>query len=40
MKIITIAEILKAEVLCGKDLMETEVYSACGSDMMSMTNHV
>lgn len=35
MKITTIAEILKADVLCGEELLEKEVYSACGSDMMS-----
>ena len=27
--------ILNAEVLCGEDLLDTEVLSACGSDFMS-----
>lgn len=35
MKISEIKELLKAEVVCGEDLLESEVYSACGSDMMS-----
>ncbi|MBO5248495.1 MAG: hypothetical protein J6B54_04265 [Clostridia bacterium] len=35
MKISTIAELLEAEVLCGEELLENEVHSACGSDMMS-----
>ena len=35
MKIKTIAELLEAEVLCGEDRLDTEVKSACGSDMMS-----
>ncbi len=35
MKIGTIKELLKAEVVCGEELLEREVYSACGSDMMS-----
>ena len=35
MKISTIKELLSAEVLCGEDKLESEVYSACGSDMMS-----
>ena len=35
MKIATIKELLKAEVICGEDALEREVYSACGSDMMS-----
>lgn len=35
MKIKTIIELLDAEVLCGEDMLETHVYSACGSDMMS-----
>lgn len=30
-----IKEILNAEVLCGENLLDTEVNSACGSDMMS-----
>ena len=34
MKIAQIKELLNAEVICGDD-MEREVYSACGSDMMS-----
>ncbi len=36
MKIGEIKEMLKAEVICGEESdMEREVYSACGSDMMS-----
>ena len=35
MKIGTIKELLKAEVVCGEDQLDNEVYSACGSDMMS-----
>jgi predicted transcriptional regulator len=34
MKISEIIKILDAEILCGED-METEVHSACASDMMS-----
>ncbi len=35
MKIGTIKELLNAEVVCGEDQLDKEVYSACGSDMMS-----
>ena len=35
MKIGTIRELLNADVICGEDSLEREVYSACGSDMMS-----
>ena len=35
MKIITVKELLDADVLCGEDQLEEEVHSACGSDMMS-----
>lgn len=35
MKIAEIQELLKAEVVCGEELLDREVYSACGSDMMS-----
>ncbi len=35
MKIAEIQELLKAEVVCGEDSLDREVYSACGSDMMS-----
>ena len=35
MKIATIKELLNAEVVCGEEMLEREVYSACGSDMMS-----
>ena len=35
MKIATIKELLEAEVVCGEDILDKEVYSACGSDMMS-----
>ena len=35
MKIGKIQELLKAEILCGENLLDREVESACGSDMMS-----
>ena len=35
MKIGTIRELLNADVICGEGSLEREVYSACGSDMMS-----
>ncbi len=35
MKIREICELLEAEVICREDLMEEDVHSACGSDMMS-----
>ncbi|MBQ6421195.1 MAG: hypothetical protein IJK02_09000 [Clostridia bacterium] len=35
MKISTIVELLDADVLTGVDHLETDVHSACGSDMMS-----
>ncbi len=35
MKISTIKELLNAEVLCNEEMLSHEVYSACGSDMMS-----
>ena len=35
MKISEIATLLDAEVLCGKELVDGEVHSACGCDMMS-----
>ena len=35
MKIITIKELLDAEVLCHEDKLGCHVYSACSSDMMS-----
>ncbi|MGI6716493.1 MAG: DRTGG domain-containing protein [Eubacteriales bacterium] len=35
MKISEIASILNGEVLCCSELVDDEVYSACGSDMMS-----
>ena len=35
MKIKEIKELLGAELLCGEELLESEVYSACCSDMMS-----
>ena len=30
-----VRDILQAEVLCGEDMLDTEVHSACGSDFMS-----
>lgn len=35
MKISVIKDLLEADVLCCEHLLETEVNSACGSDMMS-----
>ena len=35
MKIITMKELLDAEVVCNEELLGKHVYSACGSDMMS-----
>ena len=35
MKIGMIKDLLDAEVICGEDSLDREVYSACGSDMMS-----
>ena len=35
MKISKICQILEANVVCCEELIDTEVYSACGSDMMS-----
>ena len=35
MKISQIQELLEAEVLCGGEQLDKEVFSACGSDMMS-----
>ena len=35
MKIQTIKKLLNADVLCGEELLDGEVHSACGCDMMS-----
>lgn len=35
MKIQQIKDILHAEVICGEELLDSEVLSACASDMMS-----
>ncbi|NLI54003.1 MAG: hypothetical protein GX417_06690 [Clostridiales bacterium] len=35
MKIREIASLLGADVLCGEQMLDDEVQSACGSDMMS-----
>lgn len=35
MRIAEIQDLLAAEVVCGEDMLDREVYSACGSDMMS-----
>ncbi len=35
MKISTIKELLDAEVVSGEEMLDNEVHSACGSDMMS-----
>lgn len=35
MKISTIKDLLKAEIICCEESLDLHVYSACGSDMMS-----
>lgn len=35
MKISEIKSILKADLICGEEFIENEVFTACGSDMMS-----
>ena len=35
MKVYEIKEILEAEVICGEEFMDRDVFTACGSDMMS-----
>ncbi len=35
MKISEVKELLNAEILNGEDQLDTEVFSACGSDLMS-----
>lgn len=35
MKISTIKDLLGAKVVCGESNLDREIYSACGSDMMS-----
>ena len=35
MKISEIKRILDAELICGEEFLENEVFTACGSDMMS-----
>ena len=35
MKVYEIKEILDAKVICGEDFLDRDVYTACGSDMMS-----
>ena len=35
MKILEISKLLNAEICCGRDKVNSEVCSACGSDMMS-----
>ena len=35
MKISTIKELLDADILCGEENLNKDVFSACGSDMMS-----
>lgn len=35
MKLKEVRDILNAEVLCGEELLDTEVRSSCGSDLMS-----
>lgn len=35
MKISDIRQLLDAELICGEEYLDRDVYSACGSDMMS-----
>ncbi len=35
MKISEIKSILNADLICGEEFLENEVFTACGSDMMS-----
>lgn len=35
MRISMVRDILGAQVLCGQEFLDSEVYSACGSDLMS-----
>ena len=35
MKISKMKELLEADIVCCEDLLDSHVYSACGSDMMS-----
>ena len=35
MKINEIVKLLSAEIVCGEDMLDAEVHSACGCDMMS-----
>ena len=35
MKIREVVSLLNAEILCGEDRLDTEIHTACGSDMMS-----
>lgn len=35
MKIADVVRLLDAEIMCGEDLMDVELHSACGSDLMS-----
>ena len=35
MKVFEIKEILDAEIICGEEFLDRDVFTACGSDMMS-----
>lgn len=35
MKIREVVTLLDAEILCGEDRLDTDIHTACGSDMMS-----
>ncbi|MBQ3100985.1 MAG: hypothetical protein IJC50_08350 [Clostridia bacterium] len=35
MKINDIVKLLSAKIICGEEMLDTEVHSACGCDMMS-----
>lgn len=35
MKISDVKKLLNAEMICGEELLDSEVHTACGSDMMS-----
>ena len=38
MTIRKLKELLDAEVLCGEELLDNDIHSACGSDMMMMSD--
>ena len=38
MTIREVVKLLDAEILCGEDNLDTEIHTACGSDMMSSSS--